>query len=110
MSYGSPLKTSDEAAGILHYSGGANLAMNLFASTPSLHQPQGPAGSMAAGASELGANPMDIRLGHPAIAQWLQQAQQMQQQQQRSQSPVKAEPIDGGASPHSGHSSEYAAL
>jgi hypothetical protein len=58
-------------------------------------------------------NPMDIRLSHPAIAQWLQQAQQAQQQQLlRPHSPVKDEPIDGDQSPHSGHSgsSDYAAL
>jgi hypothetical protein len=59
--------------------------MGLFAGAPSL-QTQHLAGTMMAGAQDLGAGPMDIRLSHPAIAQWLQQAQQMQQ---RSHSPVK---------------------
>lgn len=95
----------------------SNGAMNIFAATSlqQQQQPQQHPGSMLAGVPDMTANPMDIRLSHPAIAQWLQQAQQQQLQQQqlqlqqRSHSPVKDEPIDGDASPHSG-SSDYAAL
>ena len=99
------MKTSDEGSGMHQHQQIGTSAMNIFA-TSSLQQQQHP-GSMMPGSD----NPMDIRLSQAAIAQWLHQAQQ-QQQQQRSHSPVKDEPIDGDASPHSGHSgsSDYAAL
>ena len=94
----------------------SNGAMNIFAATSLQQQQQQHQGSMMSSVPDMTANPMDIsRLSHTAIAQWLQQQQLQQQQQQhlqlhqRSHSPVKDEPIDGDASPHSG-SSDYAAL
>ena len=105
------MKTSDEGSGGMHqhqqHQQIGTSAMNIFATSSLQQQQQQHPGSMMPGSD----NPMDIRLSQAAIAQWLHQAQQ-QQQQQRSHSPVKDEPIDGDASPHSGHSgsSDYAAL
>ena len=79
---------------------------------------------------ELGPLGADIRLSHPAITQWLQQAQQAQQQQQQQQQqaqqqqqqqqqqqdspPSNDEPMDRESSPHSsgggGPGSDYQAL
>lgn len=68
---------------------------------------------------DLGA---DLRLSHPAITQWLQQAQaqaqaqaqQAQQQTQQDSPPSNDEPMDRESSPHSsaggGPGSDYAAL
>jgi hypothetical protein len=59
-----------------------------------------------------GGSDLDIRLSHPAFAQWLQQAQQQAQQQQQQRLLVTGEPVDGSSSPQSGHSgsSDYAAM
>ena len=65
---------------------------------------------------DVGALGADLRsLNHPAITQWLQQAQQAQQQQQQDHSPPSNdEPMDRESSPHSsgggGPGSDYAAL
>ena len=68
------------------------------------------------GAVDVGALGADLRLNHPAITQWLQQAQQAQQQQhhQDHSPPSNDEPMDRESSPHSsgggGPGSDYAAL
>ena len=75
---------------------------------------------------ELGPLGADIRLSHPAITQWLQQAQQaqqqqqqqaqqQQQQQQQDSPPSNDEPMDRESSPHSsggggGPGSDYQTL
>lgn len=74
----------------------------------------------ATGHSGVDLGPADLRLNHPAITQWLQQAQQAQQQQQLhhhhdNSPPSNDEPMDRESSPHSsggggGPGSDYAAL
>ena len=75
---------------------------------------------------DLGSLGADLRLNHPAITQWLQQAQQAQQHQQQQQQqqqhrqhqdhspPSNDEPMDRESSPHSsgggGPGSDYATL
>ena len=70
---------------------------------------------------DLGSLGADLRLNHPAITQWLQQAQQAQQQQQQQHRqhqdhspPSNDEPMDRESSPHSsgggGPGSDYATL
>ena len=74
---------------------------NLFGSPSSASFPvQGSPGGLLSSSPLSRHNPMDYhRLGHPAIAQWLQQAhfasqQQQQQQQQQHHQHLKDEPND----------------
>jgi hypothetical protein len=79
----------------------------------------GPAGQSAPPGGpgvDLGAAAADLRLNHPAITQWLQQAQQAQQHHHHHPDhspPSNDEPMERESSPHSsggGAGSDYAAL